>query len=78
MKPAWMAECTSAALPRKWCPERKQNTHKGDYGRILILAGAEGYTGAPALAAKLLTYFGNTRRCFVSMVMGVEESAQSQ
>lgn len=52
MKPAWIAECTSAALPRKWCPERKQNTHKGDYGRILILAGAEGYTGAPALAAK--------------------------
>lgn len=52
MKPAWMAECTSAALPGKWCPPRKQNTHKGDYGRILILAGAEGYTGAPALAAK--------------------------
>ncbi len=52
MKPAWMAKRTSAALPRQWCPVRKQNTHKGDYGRILILAGAEGYTGAPALAAK--------------------------
>lgn len=52
MKPAWMAECTSAALMRRWCPPRKQNTHKGDYGRILILAGAEGYTGAPSLAAK--------------------------
>lgn len=52
MKPAWMAECTSAALMRRWCPPRKQNTHKGDYGKILILAGAEGYTGAPSLAAK--------------------------
>lgn len=52
MRPAWIAKRTSAALVRRWCPPRKQNTHKGDYGRILILAGAEGYTGAPALAAK--------------------------
>lgn len=52
MKPAWIVKRTSAALVRQWCPPRKQNTHKGDYGRILILAGAEGYTGAPALAAK--------------------------
>lgn len=52
MRPAWIAEQTSAAHIRQWCPPRKQDTHKGDYGRILILAGAEGYTGAPALAAK--------------------------
>ena len=52
MKPAWIAACTSEALLHRWCPKRKQNTHKGDYGKILILAGAEGYTGAPALAAK--------------------------
>lgn len=52
MRPAWIAKRTSAALVRQWCPPRKQNTHKGNYGRILILAGAEGYTGAPSLAAK--------------------------
>lgn len=52
MRPLWIARRTSAALVRQNCPERKQNTHKGDYGRVLIIAGAEGYTGAPALAAK--------------------------
>lgn len=35
----------------RWLPERPANTHKGDYGRLLLLCGAVGYTGAPALAA---------------------------
>lgn len=43
---------TSYALVERNCPPRDQNTHKGDYGKILLLCGAEGYTGAPALAAK--------------------------
>ncbi len=43
---------TSRALVMRNCPPRRQNTHKGDYGRILLLCGAEGYTGAPSLAAK--------------------------
>ncbi|MBQ4382467.1 MAG: bifunctional ADP-dependent NAD(P)H-hydrate dehydratase/NAD(P)H-hydrate epimerase, partial [Oscillospiraceae bacterium] len=33
-------------------PERRQDTHKGDYGRVLIVAGSVGYTGAAALAAR--------------------------
>lgn len=32
-------------------PVRSVNTHKGDYGRILLICGSVGYTGAPALAA---------------------------
>ena len=32
-------------------PNRKANTHKGDYGKILLLCGSRGYTGAAALAA---------------------------
>lgn len=32
-------------------PRRAPVSHKGDYGRVLILAGSVGYTGAPALAA---------------------------
>lgn len=32
-------------------PVRKPNSHKGDYGRILLLCGSVGYTGAAALAA---------------------------
>ena len=31
---------------------RRPDTHKGDYGRALIIAGSVGYTGAPVLAAK--------------------------
>ena len=30
---------------------RAADSHKGDYGRLMIIAGARGYTGAPYLAA---------------------------
>lgn len=43
---------TSPALVRRVCPKRRPDTHKGDYGRVLIVAGAEGFTGAPVLAAR--------------------------
>jgi NAD(P)H-hydrate epimerase len=32
-------------------PERRRSAHKGDFGHLLIVAGSEGYTGAPVLAA---------------------------
>ena len=32
-------------------PERKLESHKGDYGKILLLCGSIGYTGAAALSA---------------------------
>lgn len=32
-------------------PDRKNDAHKGDFGRILLLCGSRGYTGAAALAA---------------------------
>ena len=32
-------------------PQRKVDAHKGDCGRILLLCGSRGYTGAAALAA---------------------------
>lgn len=34
-----------------WLPRRPRNAHKGDFGRVLLLCGAVGYTGAPVLAA---------------------------
>ena len=33
-------------------PRRARDTHKGDYGRLLILGGCVGYTGAPNLCAR--------------------------
>lgn len=35
----------------RWLPERPADSHKGDYGKLLLICGAVGYTGAPALAA---------------------------
>ncbi len=32
-------------------PDRPREAHKGDFGRILLLCGSRGYTGAAALAA---------------------------
>ena len=32
-------------------PPRHRSAHKGEFGHVLIIAGSEGYTGAPVLAA---------------------------
>lgn len=42
---------TSEALLDQLLPKRNPNAHKGDFGRVLIVAGSVGYTGAPVLAA---------------------------
>ncbi|MCL2222904.1 MAG: NAD(P)H-hydrate dehydratase [Oscillospiraceae bacterium] len=39
-------------------PKRKPDTHKGSYGRTLVVAGCVGYTGAPVLSAKAATKIG--------------------
>jgi NAD(P)H-hydrate epimerase len=36
---------------RTLLPVRARETHKGDYGKILLLCGSRGFTGAAALAA---------------------------
>lgn len=33
-------------------PRRSRTAHKGDFGKVYLLAGSVGYTGAPVLAAK--------------------------
>lgn len=33
-------------------PERRKNSHKGDYGKVLIIGGSEGLSGAVCLAAE--------------------------
>jgi len=50
---------TYAAMPDDVVlPRRRRNTHKGDYGRALIIAGSVGYTGAPALASRAASKMG--------------------
>ena len=33
-------------------PRRRRDAHKGDFGKVFILAGSRGFTGAPCLAAR--------------------------
>ena len=50
-------------------PDRLPDTHKGDYGKILLLCGSRGYTGAAALAAM------GALRCGAGLVyLGVPDS----
>ena len=42
---------TDSEFVKKLMKKRDNNTHKGDYGKILLLCGSLGYTGAAALAA---------------------------
>ena len=42
----------SEAMVREYLPPRVQETHKGDYGRLLCVCGALGYTGAAYFCAQ--------------------------
>ena len=50
-------------------PTRQPESHKGDYGKILLLCGSRGYTGAAALAA-----MGALRSGAGLVYLGVPES----
>ena len=39
-------------------PRRRRDSHKGDYGRDLIIAGSVGFSGAPVLAARAASVTG--------------------
>lgn len=41
-----------AGLVQKLLPRRRENTQKGDYGKLLIVGGAEGMAGAVTMAAQ--------------------------
>lgn len=45
-------EYMNETVIRTLLPVRERDTHKGDYGKILLLCGSRGFTGAAALAAR--------------------------
>ena len=50
-------------------PRRKRDSHKGDYGKLLLLCGSRGFTGAAALSA-----MGALRAGAGLVYLGVPES----
>ncbi len=42
----------------KWLPPRRRNTHKKDFGHVLIIGGNHGMAGAVCLAGKAALYSG--------------------
>jgi len=61
-------------------PRRRPDTHKGNYGRTLIIAGSVGYTGAPALSARAasktgagLVYLGVPKSIYDIMAVKLDE-----
>jgi hydroxyethylthiazole kinase-like uncharacterized protein yjeF len=41
----------SSGMVRGLFPKRKEWSHKGDFGKLLVVGGSEKYSGSPALAA---------------------------
>ncbi len=46
-----LIQTVEAEFVRAALPPRKPDGHKGDFGKLLVVGGAVGYTGAPYLAA---------------------------
>ncbi len=53
-------------------PQRKDNAHKGDAGKVLVVGGSENYTGAPYFAAMAALRSG----CDLAYVSAPEEPAE--
>ena len=67
--------------PDSQLPLRPRNAHKGDFGKLFILAGSEGYTGAPVLAARAalrtgagLVYLGVPRDIYPIVAVKCDEA----
>ncbi|NKB25372.1 MAG: NAD(P)H-hydrate dehydratase [Kiritimatiellae bacterium] len=54
-------ECVAGSELKSLLPRRSRSSHKGDYGHVLLLGGARGYTGAIAMAAQAAMRSGGGR-----------------
>lgn len=52
-------EKMTVELARRLLPPRRADGHKGDFGRVYVVAGAVGYTGAPVYAAEAAARTGS-------------------
>ncbi|MDO5097105.1 MAG: NAD(P)H-hydrate dehydratase [Peptostreptococcaceae bacterium] len=54
-----MSKITALDEVKKLIPERKENAHKGDFGRVVIFAGSRRYTGAAYFCAQAAVRAGS-------------------
>lgn len=59
MKPLWIARRTTSKLLQETFPPRRRESHKGDYGKVVIIAGSMEYSGAAVLAARAAVRAGS-------------------
>ncbi len=50
--PRLQTNLTTVEDARRCLPPRPPDAHKGDFGRVVVLGGSPGFTGAPTLAAE--------------------------
>ena len=55
---AGSVQTAEADTIRRFLPPRKPDGHKGDFGKLLIIGGSVGYTGAPFLTASAAVHTG--------------------
>jgi len=75
------APSAAEAVDTVCLPRRKMLTHKGDYGRILVIAGSVGFTGAPILASRAavragagLVFLGVPERIYTAAAVKSDEA----
>lgn len=59
--PPASAQLNGPALFAPWLQARRQNSHKGSYGDLIVIGGAHGMSGAPVLSARAALQCGAGR-----------------
>lgn len=53
------AEMLNQGTAASWLPRRRPDGHKGTFGKVCVIGGSVGLTGAPVLAAKAAARTGS-------------------
>lgn len=76
----FVGEYVTEAMVRRWLPKSGLESHKGDMGKLLLICGSTGFTGAASMAAKAalrsgagLVYLGVPESVYAIVASKLEE-----
>ena len=76
----FVGEYVTEAMVRSWLPKSGLESHKGDMGKLLLICGSTGFTGAASMAAKAalrsgagLVYLGVPESVYAIVASKLEE-----